>query len=134
MTLSIDSQASASLVVGPADLASTHAQRAPDAFPQVFATARMVALMETAAARLLHPLLQPGQLSVGVHIAVSHTAPTPPGVEVVAEATFTGMEGKRYCFDVVARDAGGEVGRGTHQRAIVDAARLEAGAAERCGG
>lgn len=134
MTLPLDSRASASLVVGPADLASALAQHAPDAFPQVFATARMVALMETAAARLLHPLLQPGQLSVGVHIEVSHTAATPLGAEVVAEATFTGMAGKRYCFDVVARDAGGEIGRGTHQRAIVDAARLEAGAASRCGG
>lgn len=42
-----------------------------------------------------------------------------------------GMEGKLYVFDVVARDPGGEIGRGVHKRAIVTRERLLAGAAKR---
>lgn len=48
--------ASAQLVVRQQDLASSISPDPQDAFPPVFATARMVALMETAAARIFHLL------------------------------------------------------------------------------
>jgi predicted thioesterase len=41
------------------------------------------------------------------------------------------MDGKLYVFEVVARDPGGEIGRGTHKRAIVATERLLSGAAKR---
>src|SRR6266446_5938209 len=41
-----------------------------DNFPAVFATTRTIALMELAGARILHPLLQPGEMSVGAHVDV----------------------------------------------------------------
>ena len=126
-----DSTASAQLVVGPADLARAVSLEPQDAFPAVFATARMVALMEVASARLLHPLLGPDEMSVGVSIEVNHTAPTPPGATVTATARYTGREGKLFLFEVAASDAGGEIGRGRHKRAIVSADRLEAAAARR---
>ena len=51
--------------------ASLTAALAPtDAFPEVFSTSRMIALMELAAARAMRPLLGEGQLSVGVSIMV----------------------------------------------------------------
>jgi predicted thioesterase len=62
-----------------------------------------------------------------------HTAATPIGAKVTAQARFTGMDGKFYLFEVVARDPGGEIGRGTHRRAIVSADRLVSGAVRRCG-
>jgi fluoroacetyl-CoA thioesterase len=127
----INSTASASLVVGPADLASAVALEPGDTFPAVFATARMVALMEVAAARLLRPCLGPGEMSVGVAVEVTHTAPTPAGATVTATARYVGREGKLFVFEVTAEDGGGEVGRGRHQRAIVSAERLERGAARR---
>lgn len=132
MDITIGSTASAALTVGPDDLASVLAQSVPDAFPPVFATARMVGLMELAASRVLHPLLSAGQMSVGVSIDVSHAAATPLGARVLAEARLTGLEGKLYLFEVVAHDAGGEIGRGTHRRAIVSAERIVLGAANRC--
>ena len=127
----LDSTASAQLVVGPADLASAVSLGPQDAFPAVFATARMVALMEVASARLLHPLLGPGEMSVGVSIDVNHTAPTPSGATVTATARYTGRKGKLFLFEVTAADGGGEIGRGWHKRAIDSADRLESGAAKR---
>lgn len=83
---------------------------------------------------MLHPLLADGEASVGVHLVISHTAATPVGVEVTTEARFTGMVGKLFEFEIVARDPGGEIGRGTHRRAIVSSSRLLAGALRRCAG
>lgn len=126
-----DSTAVAELIVGRADLASSLALDVGDAFPAVFATARMVALMEIAAARLLQQCLSPGQLSVGVRIEVTHSAPTPAGARVTATARYLGRAGKLFDFEVLAADPGGEIGRGHHRRAIVDSARLEGDAAKR---
>jgi len=126
-----DATASAELTVGPDDLASRLVFGPGDDFPEVLATTRMIALMEVAAARVIAPILEPGQWSVGVTVDVTHSAPTPMGARVVADATFKAREGKLLVFDVVAHDPGGEIGRGVHKRAIVSAERLMAGAAKR---
>lgn len=123
----------ADLIVRDADLASALGASAAEKFPPVFATARMIALMERAAAVALGPLLNPGELSVGVDIHVAHTAATLPGSRVEAVATFTGMDEKLFMFDVVASDEGGVVGKGSHRRAIVQVDRLLAGAQKRRG-
>jgi predicted thioesterase len=102
-----------------------------DSFPNVFATARMVAFMETAATRLMRPLLEPGQHSVGVLVSIKHTAPTPIGGHVRTVATYLGPEGKLFRFKVEAFDDAGPIGDGEHTRAIVTTARLLAGAAKR---
>lgn len=124
----------AEMTVDGADLASVLNQHPGDGFPPVLATARMIGLMELAASRALHPLLQGGELSVGVTVDIAHTAATPIGAKVTAEATFVAREGKLFVFEVAARDPGGEIGRGMHKRAIVSADRLSAGAARRCAG
>ena len=124
----------ASLIVAESDLASVLSLSATDHFPAVFATARMVALMEVAASRVLIPFLGPGQLSVGVSVDATHSAPTPLGEKVVAQARYVGKTGqgdKLYEFDIVAKDPGGEIGRMRHVRAIVDTARLEGRAVKR---
>jgi len=98
-------------------------------FPPVFSTARMVRLMEVAAARCLEPLLSEGELSVGVTIDIEHTAATPQGALVRARANFVEQKGKLYCFEVSAHDGGGIIGKGRHARAIVRVDRLLEGAA-----
>jgi predicted thioesterase len=123
----------ATLIVGPQDLASSISGETGDEFPPVLATARMIALMEIAAGRILQPLLGPGELSVGVTVDISHTAPTPPGAEVIATARYAGREGRLFLFEVSVADPGGEVGRGWHKRAIVSNERLQSGAAKRVG-
>lgn len=127
----INATATAELIVGPNDLASSISAEHGDSFPAVLATARMVALMETAAARVLQPLLEPGELSVGVTVDITHSAPTPPGVEVIATARYTGREGKLFVFEISASDGGGEIGRGSHKRAVVETERLQRAAAKR---
>jgi fluoroacetyl-CoA thioesterase len=129
----IGASATADLIVTEADCANAlRLSNDPrDDFPAVFATTRMIALMELAGARLLHPLLQPGEMSVGAHVDISHTAATPIGARVAATATYRGRDGKLFVFDVVADDPAGEIGRGTHKRAIVSKERLLAGAAKR---
>jgi len=68
----------------------------------------MIALMETARARALNPLLQSGQLSVGVTVNIKHLAARPKPHQVSAQGTFLGMEGKLYKFKVEAFDPGGK--------------------------
>ncbi|KAF4920724.1 Fluoroacetyl-CoA thioesterase [Colletotrichum viniferum] len=130
-TLSIDKSSSASFRVKPTDLASAISADPQDESPSVFATSRLLALMEIASARVLKPYLDPSQLSVGVTIDVSHTAPTPGDALVTVEATCRGKEGKIIVFDVVASDEGGQVGAAVHKRAAIDAQRLLAGPKKR---
>ena len=123
----------AELVVQQSDCASAlDVGNAPDeTFPDVFATTRMIALMEMAGARVLKPLLRDGEMSVGVTVDIIHSAATPIGAKVSATATYRGRDGKLFVFDVVAHDPGGEIGRGTHKRAIISRERLLSGAARR---
>jgi fluoroacetyl-CoA thioesterase len=127
----VGSTASARVTVGSSDLANTLNLEPGDAFPPVFATSRMVGLMEVAAARILRLHLGPGEASVGVSVEVVHSAATPPGATVTASAKLVGKEGKLFLFEVSASDDAGEVGRGTHKRAIVSMERLVSGAARR---
>jgi predicted thioesterase len=123
----------AEMVVQSGDTAKVLALSSEDSFPEVFATSRMIALMELAAARAMRPALQPGQLSVGVSLNVKHTAATPVGVRVQAIATYERNDGKLFIFKVEASDDAGQVGEGEHSRAIIDTERLLQGAAKRSG-
>src|ERR1051326_6595124 len=114
----INATAEAELLIAPSDLASALSLEAGDAYPPVFSTSRMVALMEIAASRVLRPLLAPGEQSVGVTIDVAHTAATPPGVKVTATARYLGREGRLFVFEVFAHDPGGQIGRGPHKRRV----------------
>jgi len=127
----LDSTATGELAISASDLASALPLDSCDAFPAVFATARMVALMEIASARLMQPCLAPGQLSGGISVEATHSAPTPPGATVTATARYLGRDGKLFLFKVVASDDAGEVGRATHRRAIVDVERLQGSVARR---
>lgn len=129
--LQVGTTATASVTVTGADLAGVLNQTPEDAFPSVYATSKMIGLMELAAARAMRPALQEGELSVGVSLDIQHTAATPVGVEVVAEARYLGPEGKLHVFELIARDCGGEIGRGLHRRAVVAAQRLIQGAFKR---
>jgi len=113
------------------DLAKYVAVDEQDQFPEVLATARMVALMEIAAARNMNSLVKAEEQSVGVNVNVTHLAPTPCGEKVTVVSVFKGMEGKLYNFDVEIHDGGGLAGKGTHTRAIIKTERLLEGAQKR---
>jgi fluoroacetyl-CoA thioesterase len=120
-----------SYFVGGADSAKNLRLGEGDDFPDVLATARMVGLMELASARLMKPLLQDGELSVGVNVEITHSAATPICQNVQAKATYLGREGKLHKFRVEMFDDGGKVGEGIHTRAVVCTERLISSAMKR---
>jgi fluoroacetyl-CoA thioesterase len=111
------------LRVTPAHLAN---QFKDATLPQVFATPMMVTAMENAALNAVRDYLEPGESAVGTGINVRHLAATPVGHQVIAEAQVTKVDGRRIEFKVSARDETEEIGSGTHERMVVDLARLGA--------
>ena len=56
---------------------------------------------------------------MGVSMDIQHTAPTPVGMAVRAEARLTEIKGKMLTFSVTAYDEAGEIGSGTVRRCII---------------
>ncbi len=90
----------------------------------VYATPCMVALMEGAACESIAPFLAEGESSVGTMLQLSHSSATPVGMEVRAESVVTAVEGRKVCFEIVAYDEAGEIGRATHERFIIKVDRF----------
>ena len=90
--------------------------------PQVLATPMMIMMMENAALAAIRPYLDRDESAVGTAIDVRHLAATPVGHEVRAEAEVVKVEGKRIEFKVSASDGTEQIGRGTHQRMVIDLA------------
>ena len=92
----------------------------------VFGTPYMIGLMENAAQNALSVFLEEGQGSVGTHLNVKHTAPTPVGMKVFVEAEITAVSenGKMIDFALRAWDEKGPIGEGTHTRAIINNERF----------
>ena len=102
--------------------------------PPVFSTPMMILMMENAALNALRPFLEPGESAVGTVVNVRHLAATPVGQTVHAEAEVTEVDGRRVAFTVSARDEREEIGRGTHERLVIDLKRFGARLAEKAGG
>ena len=96
----------------------------------VFATPWMIGLMEEAAQSSVLPYLEEGQATVGTHLDVSHDAATPVGMKVWAESELIAVEGRKLIFKVEAFDECGSIGKGTHERFVINKekfmARVEA--------
>ncbi len=90
----------------------------------VYATPCMVALMEGAACDAIADGLEDGETSVGIELNIAHTSATPVGMDVRAEAEVTAIDGKIVTFRVQAFDESGEIGNGTHKRAVLNAQRF----------
>jgi len=87
--------------------------------PKVLATGYLVGLLEWACMQALHP-----HLSVGTHIAVSHAAPTPPGMEVLVKVRLLTVDGRRLLFAVEAHDGVDCISRGSHERVLIERGRF----------
>ena len=90
----------------------------------VYATPCMVALMEGAACEAIADCLSDTQTTVGTALNIEHISATPVGLEVRAEAEVTAVEGKVITFAVRAFDEGGEIGKGTHKRVLVNSQKF----------
>ena len=123
----LGSKAEVFQVVSKDDLASILGE-VDDIFPKVFATSKMVALLEIAASRVLKKFLSHSECSVGIEININHVSPTSIGAKVRAQAILIDIVDHIFTFTVKASDESGLIGEGTHKRSIVDIERLEKGA------
>lgn len=118
----------------PADRTVPHLlPEAPEftTMPNILATGYLVGLVEWTCMQTLTPHLQSDQRTLGVHVDLSHEAPTPPGAIITIDAVLTAVHGRRLTFEVTARDDAAVICRGRHQRAIVDVDRLRQSLAAR---
>jgi len=96
------------------------------AMPPVFATAYMVGFIEWACMEALRPYLEEGEITLGTMINVTHQAATPPGMQVTAHVMCLEVDGKRTVWEIEARDEVEMIGKGTHERFIVNKEKFSA--------
>ena len=72
--------------------------------PEVLSTPSLIWFLEHAAMNALAPFLEPGESCVGVVVNVEHTAPTPPGMEVICRARVIYSDGSLFTFQIEAHD------------------------------
>ena len=99
---------------------STSAKTMGSGTLDVFATPAMAALMEKTAWQSIAPYLQEGQGSVGTRLDITHDAATPLGMTVTCKSELIQVDGRRLVFEVTASDKKEIIGRGTHERFIID--------------
>lgn len=87
---------------------------------KVLATPILTALMEKSATDLLEKILPEEFTSVGISLNIQHVAPTPVGLKIFAQAEIVELDGRKIIFKVSANDEVEEIGRGIHERFIVD--------------
>src|SRR5262249_23841996 len=93
--------------------------------PRVFATGYFVGLLEWACIKAINPYLDwPAEQTVGTHIDVSHIAATPPGLEVMVKVKLIEVDGRRLVFEVEAHDGIDPIGKGRHERFVIDRERF----------
>jgi len=123
LTIPVGTRGSYSLTVTPEHLAN----RFKDAtLPPVLATPVMIMVMENAALNAIKPYLEPGETAVGTRVDIRHLAATPAGRRVTGEAEVTRVDGRRIEFSVSAHEADEQIGVGTHERMVIDGAKMSA--------
>ena len=60
--------------------------------------------MEWACIDAIAPHLDEGEMSLGVHVNLSHDAATPPGLEVAVRVRLEEVDGRRLTFSAEADD------------------------------
>lgn len=95
--------------------------------PQVFATGFMVGFIEWACIQAINPHLDwPAEQTVGTHVNLSHTAATPPGLEVVAKVKLIEVDKRRLVFEIEVGDGVDVISKGTHERFVINAEKFNA--------
>jgi len=95
--------------------------------PQVLATGYMVGLFEWACIQAVNPHLDwPREQTVGIHVDLSHTAATPPGLTVTVRGMLEKVEGRKLTFALTADDGVDTISQGHHARFVIDALKFNA--------
>ncbi len=88
----------------------------------VLATPQMIAWMEEAACLCLD--LEEGKTSVGTLMNVSHDMASPLGAVIEIHATLLEQDNRKLVFEVQAFQNDKSIGKGRHERFIVDAKKF----------
>ncbi len=91
----------------------------------VFATPCMIAFMEGACLQLAQQYLPQGQTTVGTKVCVDHVKPSGLNQKLCIKAKLSSIEGRQLGFAVEAYDEDGLIGKGTHNRAIIETERFK---------
>ena len=86
----------------------------------VFATPAMLALMEKTAFTSVAEYLNEGCGSVGTKVDIEHVASSPVGMKITCDSDLIEIEGRKLVFICEAYDEKGLIGKGTHERFIVE--------------
>lgn len=92
---------------------------------RVFATPMMAALMEEAACYAVAPFLEEDETTVGTELNLTHSAATPEGMLVTAEAEIIAVNGREITLKIEAFDDVAEIGICTHKRFLVSAEKFQ---------
>jgi fluoroacetyl-CoA thioesterase len=92
--------------------------------PAVLATGYLVGIVEWTCMSALDGHLDDGEHTLGIHVDLSHEAPTPPGGILTVEVTLDAIDGRRLTFSVHASDEAATVCRGVHRRAVIQTDRF----------
>ena len=109
----------------PSDLASALGNTGVD----VVSSPATIGYLEMACHHVSDPFFDEGEASVGVGFDMQHVGAATPDLPVDIAAELTRVDGRRLTFKVTATQAGKQIMTGTHQRAVVNLARLLAGTA-----
>ena len=89
---------------------------------EVLATPQMIAWMEEASCQLLE--LEPGMTSVGTRMNVSNDKASPVGAQIEIQSTLVKQENRKLVFYVEAYQEGACIGKGDHERFIVNSEKF----------
>lgn len=87
---------------------------------KLFATPSLVALMIEASVKLLDERLPEGFITVGKNANIVHENPTMLGETISVEVEIKEYDGNKISLEMIAYDEIGTIGRGNHERIIVN--------------
>jgi fluoroacetyl-CoA thioesterase len=85
----------------------------------ILSTPRMIALMESVSADLVHPLLPANFTTVGYEVNIRHKAPSRLGSEIQIWSRVVEVDGRKLLFEVRVQEGDKLIGEGVHRRTIV---------------
>ena len=92
----------------------------------VLSTPSMIGLMEGTCLESAQEHLGETEVTVGIHVCVSHLAGSSLGEEVTVRSKLAEIERGRFLtYDVSASVGDRLLGEGTHKRAVLDTARMK---------
>lgn len=90
----------------------------------VYATPAMIALMEKTAMISVADELSEDEATVGTKLEISHLAACGIGAQIKCESTLTEIDRKRLIFEVQAFDGETLIGKGIHERFIINTVKF----------